>query len=247
MTTAKRTLFFKFLLLLEEKAFGNHCCLHAAPCVSAVIFLTCVSSTHSAHSSCLCSLSCAGEEALVMLLHENDGSQNNVYFNNQTLAFIPPPPGHQSHTTVMETLCVNRLMWECCRTQPHVWKVLSVSQQLLAGRQESTLDGSPVHPMTHQGAIYYLLSSFLRVCTGVYWDDVTVADESQLCKQWDWSVRGLLQLSRIHLKMVSHHTRQVRRSIYTDWLVRRCSPGRLSTITFTLCTAARQISAECCV
>lgn len=70
--------------------------------------------------------------------------------------------------------------------------------------------------MTHQGAIYCLLSSFILVCTGVYWDDVTVAaDESQLCKQSDWSVGGLLQLSRIHLKMVFHRTRQVRSSIYT--------------------------------
>lgn len=148
----------------------------------------------------------------------------------------------------MVTLCVNRLMWECCGTQPHVWKVLSVSRQLLAGRQESTLDRSPVHPMTHRGVIYCPLSSFLRVCTGVYWDDVTVAaDERQLCKQSDWSARGLLQLSRIHLKMVFHHTRQVRSSIYTAWLVRRCSLGRLSATTFTLCTAAWQISAECCV
>lgn len=125
--------------------------------------------------------------------------------------FHPPPPIRSTHTTVMATLCVNRLMWGCC--------VKSVKCIPAVTRWEAGINPGQVTspPMTHQGAIYCLLSSFLHVCTGVDWDDVSVAaDESQLCKQSDWSVRGLLQLSRIHLKMVFHHTRQIRRSIYTD-------------------------------
>lgn len=39
-----------------------------------------------------------GEAALVMLPYENDGSQNNDYFNNQAWLLSYPPPGHQSHT-----------------------------------------------------------------------------------------------------------------------------------------------------
>lgn len=104
ITTAKIILFIKSLLLLEAAAFGKDCCLHATPCVGAVIFLT----FHTGRSFLTpffpWKVSCAtvdmvqskdftGEEALIMLLYENDGSQNNVYFNNQTLLLSYPPPG----------------------------------------------------------------------------------------------------------------------------------------------------------